>query len=121
MGLFKDRFAAEMIGRLGIAGRVLGLPAELVEAIGIVETAIRPVLSRIAEIAGKDGETTRLAGLNGTLEGQLARIDLGPGEFEGWPEATVDVEAVMSKLLSRAWQGERVAPDRIGRLRAVAR
>ncbi len=119
--LFKDRFAAEIAHRLRIAGKVLGLPEDLVEAVTLVETAIQPVLTRMDELSNQEGEVDRLVGLRATFEGQVGRIGLSPDEIDGWPDGPIDINEVVSTLLERTWGGVRIAADRVGRLRAVAR
>lgn len=73
--LYKDRFRAQQRERLEIAGAALGLPEELVDELVFVETAIRPVCERIAELAGSaDPDLGRLESLRQTLRAQLVHL-----------------------------------------------
>lgn len=119
--LFKHRFSAELTDRLRIAGGALGLPEELVDAVTFVETAIRPVLARIEEITATEGEANRLEGLRATIAAQIIRIGLAVSDFEGWPEEPITIPTIITKLLSRTWNGERIAAERVARFRAIAR
>ena len=119
--LFKDRFSAEMSERILIAGRSLGLPDDLTVAVEIVEMVIRPITARMAELASEPEENAaRLKSLHETMEAQLRRIDLGLGDFKPEADAMIDIEDIVSKLISKPWSGNRIASDRVARLRAVA-
>ena len=84
--LFKDRFRAQQSERLRIAGVALGLPEDLVNQILFVETAVRPVCERIAELTGgADPDPSRVDGLRQTLRAHLAY--LGLPDDQTWVES----------------------------------
>lgn len=92
---FKDRFRAQHSERLRIAGVALGLPEGLVNEILFVETAVRPVCERIAELAGSaDTDPSRVDGLLQTLQAHLAHLRL--------PEYQPDIEAGTAAVADKA-------------------
>jgi serine/threonine protein kinase len=99
--LFKDRFRAQQSERLRIAGASLGLPESLVDEILFVETAVRPVCERIAELTGgADCDPNRVDGLRQTLRAHLAHLGL-PGEQAGFESdvAAFDVAAFIDNAV----------------------
>src|SRR3546814_14710421 len=69
--LQKDRFRAELRERLSVAARALGIPDALATQLAQIEHAIRPVATRIEELAGDADNAQRVASLRQTNRQQL--------------------------------------------------
>lgn len=119
---FKDRFRAEHRERMRIAGAALGLPEGLVDEILFVETAVRPVCERIAELAGNaDAEPPRLDSLRQTLQAHLAHLGL-PNDLPGPAiDLAVFVDNVADALIERRKGEPGVNPVNAARLRTVSK
>lgn len=117
--LYKDRFSAEFRDRMRIAGRALGLPAPVVEAMIGIEGNMRPLAEKILELQEQDEpDTARINSLFDTLE------TLGSSISNPQIEITRDnplvlVEATLQAVVAKLPAGERPAPERMGRMRAV--
>jgi serine/threonine protein kinase len=123
--LYKDRFRAQQRDRLQIAGTALGLPEDLIDEITFLETSMRPVSERIAELNGLIGEVdldpVRLESLRQTLRAHLAHL--------GLPEDNADIDAtptrflnnVVGALVARHCHERGVSAANVARLRAVTK
>ncbi|KJC58417.1 hypothetical protein UP10_26150 [Bradyrhizobium sp. LTSPM299] len=100
--LFKDRFRAQQTERLRIAGAALGLPDGLVDEFLFVETAVRPVCERIAELLGSAGsDASRVDGLRQTLRAHLAHLGL-PDDLTGIEgDMTAFIDKTVGALVER--------------------
>src|SRR3546814_4817124 len=74
--LQKDRFRAELRERLSVAARALGIPDALATQLAQIEHAIRPVATRIEELAGDADNAQRVASLRETIRQQLIPLNL---------------------------------------------
>ena len=73
----KDRFRASFRERMAIIGDSLGLPEQAVDDIVILETHVRPIATRIAQLlAAGDPDEHRVEALVETLKAHLQSIDL---------------------------------------------
>jgi len=101
--LFKDRFRAQQGERLRIAGAALGLPEGLVDEFLFVETAVRPVCERIAELTASAGsDASRVDGLRQTLRAHLAHLGL-PDDLTGIEsDMTAFIDKTVAALVERA-------------------
>lgn len=118
--LYKDRFGAEFRDRMKLAGRSLGVPLPVVEAMIDIEVNMRPVAEKIVELQGQaEPETDRINSLLGTLE-TLAKSVAGADQVlmvEDDPLQLLD--DVLRMVVDRMPVGERPAPERLGRMRSV--
>ncbi|NGP16619.1 AAA family ATPase [Devosia chinhatensis] len=117
--LYKDRFGAEFRDRMRLAGRALGIPLPVVEAMIDIEVHMRPVAERILKLREQpEPEDERINSLSNTLEAlgeSVAGADVLL--FEEDPLQVLDdtLRAVVDRLPAN----ERPAPERIGRMRSV--
>ena len=119
---YKDRFNASFAERVAIAGKAMGVPDEVVADVLTLETAIRPVVSRIADLVqATEGEEQRVDGLIETLRHHLATLDLTDVFALDIRQTQWDwvVDDVADELIER-WEQVAVAnADKVGRLRRV--
>ena len=100
--LFKDRFRAQQSERLRIAGVALGLPEDLIDEILFVETAVRPVCERIAELTGSaDSDPSRVDGLRQTLRAHLAYLGLPDDQARIESDMATFVDDAVGALVER--------------------
>ena len=120
--LFKDRFRAQQSERLRIAGVALGLPGGLVDEIIFVETAVRPVCERIAELTDSaDSDPSRLDGLRQTLRAHLTYLGLQNDQTAIDSDIAVFVDDTVAALVDRRRAEPGVTAANAARLRSVAR
>ncbi|MGU3452414.1 AAA domain-containing protein [Methylobacterium fujisawaense] len=115
----KDRFRAAFKERITIVGRTLGIEQDIVDDLVFVETGIRPVAGRIADlVAEQEPDARRIEGLTETLAGHLDRLGL---PRDGLAEADWDgfADAVIGRLMSARWRPRGLDDVRLGRLRAA--
>lgn len=117
--LYKDRFDAEFRGRMRIAGRALGLPLPVVEAMIDIEGSMRPVADRIVKLREHDEpDIARINSLFDTL--QSLALSISESEVvmvQDDPPAIL--EDTLRAVVARLPAGERPASERIGRMRSV--
>ncbi|WP_210212577.1 AAA domain-containing protein [Mesorhizobium sp. M4A.F.Ca.ET.050.02.1.1] len=120
---YKDRFSATFGERMAIAGKTLGIPPEVISPVVMLETTIRPVIERIAELCRTtELQPQRLNGLTETLQQHLSLLDVdvqipeSPFE-EDWIRFLDDVAAAISR---RAARQNAIGADKIERLRSIA-
>lgn len=97
-GLLKDRFRAELCGRLHIAGRALAIPTTLVDRLITIETILRPIVEKIMQLQqdlGGEDQVARIAALQGTLaEIVLDKLDLAEDHQPAVDETFLDALAI---------------------------
>ncbi|WP_018858500.1 AAA domain-containing protein [Rhizobium sp. 42MFCr.1] len=121
---YKDRFAAMFAERMAVAGLSLGLPTELISDIVALESRVRPVIDRIADmVANPEIDSQRVNGLIETIRDHLKSIDVetelpnNDGTELEWRNVT---ERVALHITRRAGKNFGVSPDRVNNLRSVA-
>ncbi|MBY5504088.1 AAA family ATPase [Rhizobium leguminosarum] len=120
---YKDRFNATFGERMAIAGKTLGIPPEVISSVVMLETTIRPVIERIAEVyRTPEPQAQRLNGLTETLRQHLSSLDieaqLPDSAFEeDWVGFLDDLASAISR---RAARQNAVGADKIDRLRSIA-
>lgn len=120
---YKDRFRASFAERLTIAGKALGIPEEAITMVVKLETTLRPIITRIAELcADSVPDHQRINGLIQTLTTLLTdmgiKFDLPEERIESeWLAVLDDVARAFASI---ARKEHAVSGDKIGRLRAVA-
>lgn len=120
---YKDRFSASFAERLAVAGKALAIPEDAIAAVVKLETTLRPVIVRIAELcADADPDYQRINGLIETLITLLAGIginlELPEERIESeWLAVLDDVAKCVADIARR---DHSVSADKIGRLRAIA-
>jgi hypothetical protein len=120
--LYKDRFRAQQGERLRIAGTTLGLPKGLVDEILFVETAIRPVCERIAELLGNaDSDASRIDSLRQTLRAQLVHLGLAYDHAGTDGDPTGVLDDAVDTLVERRKGEAGVNAAYAARLRTVAK
>ncbi|KSB91737.1 hypothetical protein AS593_06860 [Caulobacter vibrioides] len=119
--LYKDRFRAQMRERLMVAGKTLGLARPVLEIAIHVETTLRPVAERVAELRDKaEPQPERLQSLVATLQAQVDDLEL-PAPIEVTAEGALSVlDAVIASVAGQLPAHQRPAPELIARLRALA-
>ncbi|MVS98872.1 AAA domain-containing protein [Devosia marina] len=120
--LYKDRFGAEFRERMRIAGRSLGVPSPVVEAMVDIERNMRPVAEMILRLREQaDPDLNRLNGLTESLEAMGAKIS-GADPLNFVADDPLEVlEQVLDLVVHKMPAGERPAPERMGRMRSVFR
>jgi serine/threonine protein kinase len=118
--LYKDRFTAEFRERIRIAGRSLGVPSLVVEAMIDIERNMRPVAETILRLQDEnDPDLSRIDSLTETLEVMAAKISgADQANFVGGDPLDV-IEQVLDLVVHKMPAGERPAPERVGRMRSV--
>jgi AAA domain len=119
---YRDRFAGSFAERIALAGRAIGLPSEVVADIAALETTVRPVVSRINDLAGKaETDKQRMDGLIETLRQHLASLNM-----EDFLAASADqdywssfIDAAADKVVERHRGSPAVSSDKVERLRRV--
>ncbi|MGO4565896.1 AAA domain-containing protein [Rhizobium sp. 2YAF20] len=120
---YKDRFSATFGERMAVAGKTLGILPEVISSVVMLETTIRPVIERIAEVCrAPEPQAQRLNGLTETLRQHLSSLDLDvqlPESLfeEDWIYFLEDVAGAISR---RAGRQNAVGADKIDRLRSIA-
>ncbi|MER8499468.1 AAA domain-containing protein [Mesorhizobium sp. M1142] len=120
---YKDRFSATFGDRMAVAGKSLGMPPEVIAAVVTLESTVRPVVERIAELChSTEPQLQRLRGLTDTLQEHLSLLDIDvelPDSIfeEDWIKVLDDVAGAISR---RAARQNAVGADKIERLRAIA-
>ncbi|MBP7818062.1 MAG: NERD domain-containing protein [Phenylobacterium sp.] len=119
--LYKDRFRAEMRERLRIVGRALGLPPSVVEVIIGVETTLRPAAEKLIALRSeKEPDLARINSLADTLTTQAMHLAPPGADVAVDDEDPFGVlDAVVSAAVHELPPGERPAPERMGKLRAL--
>ncbi len=118
---YKDRFSASFNEKMAIAGRAVGLPNEVVADVATLETAIRPIGARIADLVkAPDREDQRIDGLIETLRHHLASLNLNDDFIRDADETDWDslVDNVAQEIVGRNGQTG-VNADKVERLRRV--
>jgi serine/threonine protein kinase len=120
---YKDRFSASFAERLAVAGKALAIPEDAIAIVVKLETTLRPVIVRIADLCGdRDVDYQRINNLIETLTTLLADIeidvDLPAEHIESEWLAVLD--AVAKAVADIARKKHAVSADKIRRLRAVA-
>ena len=119
---YRDRFSGSFAERVALAGSVIGLPREAVEDVTALETAVRPVVSRIGDlIRAPEPERQRLDGLVETLRRHLESLnlekmlsdDMGEDDWEGFVDAAAD------GIVERHARSSGVTAEKVERLRRV--
>lgn len=120
---YKDRFSASFAERLAVAGKALAIPEDAVALVLKLETTLRPVILRIAELcADTDPDSQRINSLIQTLVTLLADIgierELPEERIESeWLTVLDDVARAVAEIARRQHS---VSADKVGRLRAIA-
>jgi hypothetical protein len=120
---YKDRFSACFEERLAVAGKALAIPEDAVAIIVKLETTLRPVIVRIAELCDESGpDYQRIKSLIQTLATLLADMGITvnlPEECieSEWLVVLEDVERAVADIV-RKQHG--VSADKTRRVRAVA-
>ena len=119
----KDRFRASFRERMAIIGNSLGLPEQAVDDIVILETHVRPIAARIAQLlADGDPDEHRVEALVETLKAHLRSIDLQeatlPDEYQ---DGALFVQLAAQSLASRYAKVNGISGDRIDCLFKAAR
>ncbi len=117
--LYKDRFGAEFRDRMRLAGRSLGVPLPVVEAMIDIEVNMRPVAEKIVELQEQpEPEIDRINSLLSTLE-TLGRSVAGPDILLLEDDPLQILDNVLRRVVALLPAGERPAPERVGRMRSV--
>lgn len=117
--LQKDRFRAELRERLSVAARALGIPDALATQLAQIENAIRPVATRIEELAGDADNAQRVASLRETIRQQLKPLKLDAAiAVDGSPDLII--REIVSACIQQLPRDERPSPDKIARYQSVA-
>lgn len=120
---YKDRFSATFGERMAVVGKALGIPPEVISQVVTLETMVRPVVERIADLSrDAEAQTQRIKGLSDTLQQHLSLLDIDllvpESDFEDdWHDFMEEVTAVIAR---RAARQNAVGADRIDRLRSIA-
>ncbi|REG52450.1 hypothetical protein EQ718_07400 [Paracoccus versutus] len=120
---YKDRFSASFAERLAVAGKALAIPEDAIAIVVKLETTLRPVIVRIAELCGdSDPDYQRINSLIQTLTTLLAdigiNVNLPEERIESeWLAVLDDVGKAVADI---ARKEHAVSADKIRRLRAVA-
>lgn len=120
---YKDRFSASFAERLAVAGKALAIPEDAIAIVVKLETTLRPVIVRIAELCGdSDPDYQRINSLIQTLTTLLADIgvDLPLPEERIESEWLAVLDDVAKAVADITRKKHAVSADKIGRLRAVA-
>lgn len=121
---YKDRFSAMFMERMSAVGSSLGLPKSLVTEIIVLETQVRPLIERIADLVDKvDRDLQRVNGLVETLQEHLKSFEIEveiptieATELE-WRNL---VERSALAVTRHAAKVHGVGPDQVNNLRTVA-
>ncbi|WP_190233796.1 AAA domain-containing protein [Mesorhizobium sp. M4B.F.Ca.ET.058.02.1.1] len=120
---YKDRFSATFAERMAAVGKALGIPPEVISDVVILETTLRPVIERIAELSREfEAQTQRINGLIETLAQHLSLLDVDvllpeTGLEEDWRNT---LEEIVGAIARRAARRSSVGADKIDRLRSIA-
>lgn len=117
--LHKDRFRAEMRERLAIAAKGLGIEEGLGARLALVELAIRPVATRLAELSEEEGLGQRAMALRETIRQQAAPLGAADAVDAGTPPDEI-AERIVSRALAAMPHEERPSPDRVARFQSIA-
>lgn len=121
--LYKDRFQASLNDRLRIAGRALGVGDPIIDDISFIEVAVRPVAERLAELEQSDKpDAQKITSLRTTIHGQLQAIKLDGivlKVLDDVPGVGI-VDFAIEMVSERLDRSDRVSPNKIARLRALA-
>ncbi|RRY15891.1 hypothetical protein EGJ57_23420 [Brucella anthropi] len=117
--LYKDRFDAEFRDRMRLAGRALGVPLPVVEAMIDIEVNMRPVAEKIVELREQpEPEDDRINNLSSTLEA-LGKSVAGADVLLIEEDPLEVLDNALRVVVDRLPSSERPAPERIGRMRSV--
>jgi tRNA A-37 threonylcarbamoyl transferase component Bud32 len=119
--LYKDKFKAEFRERVRLVGSALGLPHVLIDEIFFIETAVRPVLTRLSELESvEEPQKERVAGLRATLAKHLLHLSLSETMFDGMDiEVDECVDDLVGAAVARFPRESRPSPAIVAKLRAV--
>jgi len=117
----KDRFKASFSERLSVAGEALGLPESIISDVISLETDVRPIVARLAELSGDiERDEQRVTGLINTLETHVKALGLSSLDTDEEPDWSNFAETIAHDLMERHRTVNGISGDLISKIRDAA-